>query len=197
RVQRVAFELAHPHRILVDVGQEPAGRLAVEADRRHEHVALLDPARPLLRVVLAPVVPLLRRRVGLQPRAWREPLDGHEAALSKRRWSARSEGLLAAEPGFTPGEAELDEDAEARTRSPGPTRPRGPGVGPRLNGDNLSIVMRGGSAAGPARRGASTPPARPGRGRRPGGPGRCPTAASAAADGRPRARRWRSASRPG
>src|SRR6185295_1210557 len=63
-MERVALELADAHRVLVDVGEQAAGRLAVEADRGHEHVALLDAPRPLLRVVLAPVVPFLRRREG-------------------------------------------------------------------------------------------------------------------------------------
>ena len=48
-------------------------------------------------------------------------------AWSKLRWSARRAGFLAAEAGFTPVEAELDEDAGARTRSSGARR------APRLN----------------------------------------------------------------
>ncbi len=46
RVLGIALELADLERLLVDVGKQAAGRLAVEAGRRHEHVALLDPLRP-------------------------------------------------------------------------------------------------------------------------------------------------------
>ena len=37
-------------------------------------------------------------------------------------WSVRSAGILPAEPGFIPGEAEFDDDAGARTRISGRRR---------------------------------------------------------------------------
>ncbi len=58
-------------RLAIDVGEETAGRLAVEAGRRHQPVALLDPLRPRLRVELDPVVPALLRRIGAELRAAR------------------------------------------------------------------------------------------------------------------------------
>src|SRR4029453_14054752 len=42
---------------------------------------LLDAARPLLDVVLTPVVPLLGRRVGLEVGAGREAIDGHSVVF--------------------------------------------------------------------------------------------------------------------
>ncbi len=61
-VLRVALELAHFERLRVDVGEQAAGRLAVEARRRDEHRPPLDSSRPRLRVELDPVVPALLRR---------------------------------------------------------------------------------------------------------------------------------------
>ena len=62
-MHRVALELLDLQRGFVDVGQQPAGALAVEADRRHQGVAAGDLLRPELAVVLHPVVPQRRRRV--------------------------------------------------------------------------------------------------------------------------------------
>ena len=58
----IALELADLHRLLVHVRQQATRRLAVEARGRHQHVALLDLARPRLRVQLDPVVPALLGR---------------------------------------------------------------------------------------------------------------------------------------
>ncbi len=66
-MERIALQLADAQRLLVDVGQQPAGGLAVEADRRDDRVAPLDPLRPGLRVQLGPVIPLVSRWVGSQP----------------------------------------------------------------------------------------------------------------------------------
>jgi hypothetical protein len=63
-MDRIALEAADLAGRLVDVGQEPARRFAVEADRRHQTHPALDLSRPRLRVVLDPVVPPLRRRRG-------------------------------------------------------------------------------------------------------------------------------------
>ena len=74
RVGRVALELLDRHVRLVDVGQQPAGRLAVEARGGHEHVLVRHLARVRLRVVLHVVVPVGDRRevaqafVGALPR---------------------------------------------------------------------------------------------------------------------------------
>src|SRR6185436_2697049 len=60
----IAFVLADLERLAIDVGEQAARRLAVEAGRRHEHVAALDAPRPRARVELRPVVPPLARRKG-------------------------------------------------------------------------------------------------------------------------------------
>ena len=61
-VLRVAFELAQLEGLFVHVRQETARRLAVEAGGRHQHVALLDPFGPRLRIELHPIVPALLGR---------------------------------------------------------------------------------------------------------------------------------------
>ncbi|MEJ7722313.1 MAG: hypothetical protein WKF58_18615 [Ilumatobacteraceae bacterium] len=58
----VALDLGDLAALLIDVGDEPARRLAVEARRRHEAVRALLALRPRLGVELVPVVPLLVRR---------------------------------------------------------------------------------------------------------------------------------------
>ncbi len=63
RMHRVAFELADLERVLVDVGEQPAPALAVEADRRDERVAPRHLARPGLRVPLHPIVPAVGGRI--------------------------------------------------------------------------------------------------------------------------------------
>ena len=65
-MRRVAFELAHPPGLLVDVSEHPAGRLAVEAGGWHQRVAALDPLRPGVGVEFDMVVPLIRVRVVAQ-----------------------------------------------------------------------------------------------------------------------------------
>ena len=55
-MERVALELADRAVRLVDIGDETAGCLAVEARRRYERVALLDPAWPGFGVELGPVI---------------------------------------------------------------------------------------------------------------------------------------------
>ena len=64
RVLGVALELLHLERLAIDVGEQPARRLAVEAGGRDEHEVPLDALRPRARVELDPVVPALLRRVG-------------------------------------------------------------------------------------------------------------------------------------
>jgi hypothetical protein len=46
RMLRISLELAHLEAVAVDVGQEAAGRFAVEAGGGHQHVAVLDPLGP-------------------------------------------------------------------------------------------------------------------------------------------------------
>ena len=58
----VALELLDAERLLVDVGEQAAPGLAVEADRRDQRVVALDLLRPGARVVLLPVVPARGRR---------------------------------------------------------------------------------------------------------------------------------------
>ena len=55
----VSLELADLQRVPIDVREQPTSGLAVEARRRHQHVSLLDPLRPRLRVKLDPIVPTL------------------------------------------------------------------------------------------------------------------------------------------
>ena len=59
RVSGIAFELLHPHLVLVDVGQQSAGRLAVEADGRDQGVMLLDFLGPLRGIVFGPIIPTI------------------------------------------------------------------------------------------------------------------------------------------
>ena len=81
-VVRVALELADLEGLLVDERRQPAGRLAVEADRRHEDVLALDLARPGVDVVLRPGVPLLDRREALQRLVLRAVAGGAPRALA-------------------------------------------------------------------------------------------------------------------
>ncbi len=62
RMIGVALQLLDAARLFIDIGQQPAGRLAVEADSGDNFVMPLHFARPRLRVVFYPVVPALRRR---------------------------------------------------------------------------------------------------------------------------------------
>ncbi len=62
RMSRVALDLLHAQIGLVDVGEQPARGLTVEARGRHEHVLVRHLARMRLRVVLDVVVPVLHRR---------------------------------------------------------------------------------------------------------------------------------------
>ena len=66
RVRRVALELLDRQVLVVDVGQQAARGLAVEADRRDQRVGVRNLARVRLRVVLDVVVPVLDRRVVAQ-----------------------------------------------------------------------------------------------------------------------------------
>jgi hypothetical protein len=76
RVLGVALELAHLEGFSVDIGEQPAGRLAVEARRRDEHRAVLHPLGPGSRVELHPVVPPLLRRVGREVDPARAGIEG-------------------------------------------------------------------------------------------------------------------------
>lgn len=63
-VHGVAFESVDLSRLLVDVGQKAAGRLAVEADGWNRLVAPGHVARPGGRIIVDPVIPLLNRGRG-------------------------------------------------------------------------------------------------------------------------------------
>ena len=65
-VQRVALDLVDVEAFLVDVGQQSARRLAVEAHRRHEGVVALLKVRQVVGAVVHPIVPLFRRREARQ-----------------------------------------------------------------------------------------------------------------------------------
>ena len=62
---RIAFELAHLERFVIDVGQKSASGLAVETDRGDDGVVALDFFRPPFWIVLDPIIPLLRGRIAL------------------------------------------------------------------------------------------------------------------------------------
>src|SRR5579883_548098 len=66
RMVGITFQLLDTPALFVYVGQQPTGRLTVEADGRDDLVMPLDFARPRLRVVLHPVAPALRRWAGGQ-----------------------------------------------------------------------------------------------------------------------------------
>ena len=63
RMHRVALELLDLQRLPVHIGEQTAGRLAVETDRGDQHVAPGDPLRPEFAVPFHPVVPLGGGRV--------------------------------------------------------------------------------------------------------------------------------------
>ena len=63
-MQRVAFDLADVERLLVDVGEDAARRLAVEADARNDPVVAAILLRPARRLEVDVVVPL--GRVGMR-----------------------------------------------------------------------------------------------------------------------------------
>ena len=62
RMHRVAFDLADVHLLLVDVGEDAARRLAVEADGRNDPVVAPILLRPARRLEVDVVVPLGRMR---------------------------------------------------------------------------------------------------------------------------------------
>src|SRR5580658_2201978 len=55
----IAFELGDLPGFFVDVGEKPARRFAVEANRRNELVMFLDTARPGRGIELDPIIPLV------------------------------------------------------------------------------------------------------------------------------------------
>src|SRR5262249_31578780 len=83
RVLGVALELPDLERVLVHVGEQAAGRFAVEAGRGHEQAAAFDALRPRARVELDPVVPALARRVGAERRAAGTGVEGLAPALGR------------------------------------------------------------------------------------------------------------------
>src|SRR5690606_1625719 len=64
RMHRVAFDLPDVERLLVDVGEDAAGGLAVEADARDDPVAAAVLLRPARGLVIDVIVPL--RRIGVR-----------------------------------------------------------------------------------------------------------------------------------
>ena len=65
-VFRITFKLLDLAGDFVDIGQQPARRLAVEARCGHERIVPLDSSRPRARIELGPIVPPLLRRKGRQ-----------------------------------------------------------------------------------------------------------------------------------
>ena len=125
----IAFELADLAGLAIDVGEEAAGRLAVEAGRRHQPVALLHPLGPRLRVELDPVVPALLRRIRAELRAARPGVEGLAArlGLALRRPDPRRlrRHLLRAHRGLLMRAVPTGRPGRRRARGPGdPRAPR-------------------------------------------------------------------------
>jgi hypothetical protein len=85
-MERVAFDLANRQRVLVDVGENAARRLAVEANARNDPVAPAILPGPTGRLVVDVVVPLRRIRMCR---------EGHD----------RGDALSRFDPHVLPGEA--------------------------------------------------------------------------------------------
>src|SRR5262249_61158847 len=83
-VNRIPLELLDLEGCLVDVRQETAGGLAVEADRRDQRVATLDLLRPCDRVVFFPAVPPLDRRIRSKPAPGRAQFAGDPGQRLRR-----------------------------------------------------------------------------------------------------------------
>ena len=125
----VALELAYLQRVAVDVGQQPARRLAVEARRRHEHRAALHAPRPRARVELHPVVPALAS-AGTRPdgRGWGPGRTSRRAPASPAGGAqalARAGGdrLMPAAPPARPARRRARGPAARATRTARPPRP--------------------------------------------------------------------------
>jgi hypothetical protein len=88
-VRRVAFKFEDLAGVLVDVRQQSARRLAVEARRRNEPEPVLDLLRPRLGVVLLPVIPPIRwrkiREVGALSDPWKFVVYRHINLMSTAR----------------------------------------------------------------------------------------------------------------
>src|SRR5713101_3706148 len=99
----VALELLDLERLLVHIGQEAAGCLAVEADGGDERIAARDPLGPGLGVVLLPVIPAHDGRIAVEPRGRRVEVAGVRVKRLGRRvrhWGLTKGGLTrAAAPG--------------------------------------------------------------------------------------------------
>src|SRR5215813_12766758 len=61
-MRRIALKLLHAHLLFIDICQQPTRRFAVEADRGNQRIMSLNSARPLRRIVFAPVIPFIGRR---------------------------------------------------------------------------------------------------------------------------------------
>ena len=100
RMRGVALELLDLEGLLVDVGEQPAGRLAVEADGRDQRIAALHLSGPGHRIVLDPVLPALHGGIARQAARARGQLAGggvqrfgsgpcvHDPQLRGRDWPA-------------------------------------------------------------------------------------------------------------
>ena len=63
-VEGVTLDFSDFQIVLVHIGQQPAARLAVKTKGGHQHVVALDLLGPIGALVLVPIVPLVRARVG-------------------------------------------------------------------------------------------------------------------------------------
>src|SRR5262249_17525518 len=94
RMHRIAFELLDAQRVLVDVGEQPARRFAVETNRRDQLVAPRNLSRPRDRIELLPVVPAPDRRIGGQTALARRQISRDRM----QRLRTRAHRISSAEP---------------------------------------------------------------------------------------------------
>src|SRR5438876_3207263 len=84
RMGGVALEFADAVGLFVDVGEQAASGLAVEAYRGDEGVVLLDFARPSCRVVLGPILPAFDRREAGETAG--RPVERQRGRVKRRRF---------------------------------------------------------------------------------------------------------------
>src|SRR5205814_2248833 len=108
RIFRIAFKFLNLVRVFVDVSEQPARRLAVEARRWHELITPFLPPRPRLRIQLSPIIPALFGRKGREMNARGAGIEGFVIHRPNHDRNVRSNSLAASpDPGIslrsTPG----------------------------------------------------------------------------------------------
>ena len=155
-VGRVALDLLDRQVLLVHVGEQAAGRLAVEAGRRDEHELARHLARVRLGVVLDEGVPLLRRREVAQvlvPALARQvvrrggrPLGGHSVSFMTAGRPGRPARTRSRRRAAPPGRAApRPATATSRVTAPrhGSQRPRRPREADAADPERPRVAARG------------------------------------------------------